>query len=97
MHMKPVNTDHPLKSKFSAELQKVKTLALSSQYQNFAKKDSIEKLMNLINYESKRNQIPEDKKLMRNVTNCFEAIEKSYQELQEVMLTKLQNFPKLSF
>ena len=49
----------------------------------------------MINFESKLSEIPEDKKFMKIVTRSFEAIEKTYRELEEVMLTKIRNFPKI--
>ena len=32
---------------------------------------------------------------MKSVARCFEAIGKIYVESQEIMLTKVQNFPRL--
>ena len=50
----------------------------------------------MINFESKLSEIPEDKKFMKIVTRSFEAIEKTYRELEEAMITKIRNFPKIT-
>ena len=88
--------DHPLKVKFEAEMKKFQAFTANNLTQNQAIKDSIEKVMNQINFESRNSGRPEDKKFMRFLARSFETIEKTYQELQETMLSKMRNFPKLS-
>ena len=88
--------DHPLKVKFEIEMKKFQAFTANNLTQNQAIQDSIEKVMNQINFESKNTGRPEDKKFMRFLARSFETIEKTYQELQETMLSKMRNFPKLS-
>ena len=89
------NFQHPLLKKFEVELEKVRAQATHYQQQTLSTKESIEKVVNMINFESKLHEIPEDKKFMKIVTKCFEAIEKTYRELDEAMITKIRNFPKI--
>ena len=48
-----------------------------------------------INFESKQRGIPEDKKFMKFVARCFDAMEKSFLELLEAVGNKNSQIQKL--
>ena len=58
---------------------------------------SLEKITNQINFESKQNGIPQDKKFLRLAETCFDEITKAQNKLLDAMISKNQRVQQMPF